>query len=67
MDAAVNRTDRIDVKSVSGPIKAVGDYVFSAGLDGVTSVSAATSAASLVKFPSLGHLRHFFMPLDLML
>jgi hypothetical protein len=65
--AAVNRTARIDVKSVSGPIKAVGQYVFSTGLDGVTSVSAATSAASLVKFPSLGHRRHFFTPLDLML
>jgi len=67
VDAAVNRTARIDVKSVSGPIKAVGEYVFSTGLDGVTSVSAATSAASLVKFPSLGHRRHFFTPLDLML
>jgi hypothetical protein len=67
VDAAVNRTARIDVKSVSGPIKAVGEYVFSAGLDGITNISAATSAASLAKFPSLGHRRHFFTPMDLML
>jgi hypothetical protein len=65
--AAVNRTARIDVKSVSGPIKAVGQYVFSAGLDGITNISAATSAASLAKFPKLGHARHFFTPMDLML
>ena len=67
VDAAVNRTARIDVKSVSGPIKAVGEYIFSSGLDGITNISAATSAASLAKFPSLGHGRHFFTPLDLML
>lgn len=67
VDAAQNRTARVDVKSVSGPIKAVGQYVFSAGLDGVTNISAATSAASLAKFPKLGHNRHFFTPMDLML
>lgn len=67
VDAAVNRTARIDVKSVSGPIRAVGEYIFSSGLDGITNISAATSAASLAKFPSLGHGRHFFTPMDLML
>lgn len=65
--AAVNRTARIDVKSVSGPIKAVGAYVFSIGLDGLTNLEGRTSAASLAKFPKLGHQRHFFTPLDLML
>ena len=67
VDAAVNRSARIDVKSVSGPIKAVGEYVFSAGLGGITNISAATSAASLAKLPPLGHGRHFFTPMDLML
>jgi hypothetical protein len=64
--AAANRSARIAVKSVSGPIRAVGQYLFSTRLDGVTNLSGSASAATLVKFPSLGHRRHFFTPLDLM-
>jgi hypothetical protein len=64
--AASNRSARIQVKSVSGPIRALGQYLFSTRLDGVTNLSGSVSAATLVKFPSLGHRRHFFTPLDLM-
>jgi hypothetical protein len=64
--AASNRSARIAVTSVSGPIRAAGQYLFSARLDGITNISGSVSAATLVKFPSLGHGRHFFTPLDLM-
>jgi hypothetical protein len=64
--AAVNRSVRITVKSVSGPIRAAGSYVFSLRLDGLRNTYGSTSAASLAKFPSLGHNRHFFNPLDMM-
>jgi hypothetical protein len=64
--AASNRSARIQVKSVSGPIRALGQYLFSTRLDGVTNLSGSVSAATLVKFPALGHRRHFFTPLDLM-
>ncbi|MCW2999092.1 MAG: hypothetical protein JWN65_2641 [Solirubrobacterales bacterium] len=69
----VNNTARVDVKDVSGPIRVAGSYVFSTRRTGITNLSAATSAATLVKFPKLGprslppaRRRHFFTPLDLM-
>lgn len=64
--AVSNRSARIDVKSVSGPIRVLGAYGFTVRLDGVRSIFGSTSAASLAKFPSLGHARHFFTPIDLM-
>ena len=69
----VNNTARVDVKSLSGPIKLSGSYVFSTRLSGITNLSATTKAASLATFPPLGPLsrpkderRHFFTPFDLM-
>jgi hypothetical protein len=66
VDAVANRTARISVKSVSGPIRAVGQYGFTARLDGVTNIFASTSATTVTKLPPLGHGRHFFTVLDLM-
>jgi hypothetical protein len=64
IDAAVNRTARISVKSVSGPLRAVGAYGFTARLDGISNLWGSTSAATLTKFPPLGHKRHLFTPID---
>src|SRR4051812_30631172 len=70
----VSNSARVDVKSVSGPIKVAGSYAFSTRLSGVTNLSAFTKAASRAKFPKLGPAsaaaadrRHFFTPYDLML
>jgi hypothetical protein len=67
VDAASNRTGRVTVKSVSGPIRAVGQYLFSSRLDGLRTTLASTSAATLLHLPRLGRGRHFFNPLDLMI
>jgi hypothetical protein len=64
--AAVNRSARITVRSVSGPLRAAGQYVFALRLDGLRNTFGSTAASTLVKFPKLGHGRHFFTPLDLM-
>jgi hypothetical protein len=64
--AVSNRSARIDVQSVSGPIRVVGAYGFSVRLDGVRNLWGSSSAASLAKFPRLGHGRHFFTPIDFM-
>jgi hypothetical protein len=64
--AAANRSARFTFKSVSGPIRAAGQYLFTDRLDGLTLIAGASSAASLVKAPRLGHDRHFFTPFDLM-
>jgi hypothetical protein len=64
--AAVNRSARLTAKSVSGPLRAAGDYVFSLRLDGLRNTFGTTEAATLAKLPKLGHGRHFFTPLDLM-
>jgi hypothetical protein len=64
--AVENRTASFQVKSVSGPIRVVGQYGFSTRLDGVRNIWGSSSAASLSKFPKLGHGRHFFTPIDLM-
>jgi hypothetical protein len=64
VDAVANRSARLSVKSVSGPLRVVAQYGFTTRLDGVTNIFGASSAASLVKFPRLGHGRHFFTPFD---
>jgi hypothetical protein len=64
--AAANRSARLVVKSVSGPIRAAGNYVFALRLDGLRSTYGSSSAATLLKFPKIGHGRHFFNPLDFM-
>jgi len=73
VDQASNGTAVLKVQSVSGPMKVAGAYQFTTRLDGVTSVSSATKAASLAKLPPLGpsalpvaKRRHFFTPFDLM-
>jgi hypothetical protein len=73
VDQASNDTAIVKVQSVSGPMKVAGAYQFTTRLDGVTSVSSATKAASLAKLPPLGpsalpvnKRRHFFTPFDLM-
>jgi hypothetical protein len=64
--AVANRSARLTFKSVSGPIRASGQYVFADRLDGLNVITGSSAAASLVKAPSLGHQRHFFTPFDLM-
>jgi hypothetical protein len=73
IDQAANQTAIAKFSSVSGPMKVAGAYQFTTRLDGVTSVSSATKAASLAKLPPLGpsflppdKRRHFFTPFDLM-
>jgi hypothetical protein len=65
--AAAGQTVRITAKSVSGPLRAAGDYLFSLHLDGLRNTFASSAAVSLAKFPKLGHGRHFFTPIDLMI
>lgn len=62
----VNNTARVDVKSLSGPIRLASSYVFSSRLAGITNVTGATKAQTRATFPALGRGRHFFTPLDLM-
>jgi hypothetical protein len=73
VDAVLNQSASVSVKSVSGPINVAGAYGFTLRLDGVTSLWGRTKAASLAKFPPLGpsalptaKRRHFFTPFDLM-
>ncbi|HJS94326.1 MAG TPA: hypothetical protein VJ741_08685 [Solirubrobacteraceae bacterium] len=66
VSAVANRSSRISVKSVSGPIRVVAQYGFDARVDGLTNLWGSSSVATLVKFPRLGHKRHFFTPIDLM-
>lgn len=65
--AVSNRTARVTATSVSGPMRVLGQYLFTLRLDGLRNTWGTASAASLTKFPRLGHGRHFFTPLDLML
>jgi hypothetical protein len=64
--AAANRTARLSVKSVSGPLRVIGQYGFTSRLDGLTSVFGSASAATLVKLPKLGHGQRFLTPVDMM-
>jgi hypothetical protein len=73
IDQAANGTAIAKFSSVSGLMKVAGAYQFTTRLDGITSVSSATKAASLAKLPPLGptalpalRRRHFFTPFDLM-
>jgi hypothetical protein len=66
VQAVSGRSAEVEAKSVSGPMRAAGAYVFTIGLDGLRNPSGSNAAASLVKFPRLGHGRHFFTPVDLM-
>lgn len=65
--AVSSRTARVTANSVSGPMRVGGQYLFTLGLNGLRNTWGSTAAASLVKFPRLGHGRHFFTPFDLML
>jgi hypothetical protein len=65
-DAVANRSARLSVRSVSGPMRAVGVYLFADRVDGVRSTYGSASAATLVKFPPLGHGKHFLTPIDMM-
>jgi hypothetical protein len=69
----VNNSARVDVKSLSGPIKVAGGYTFSTRLSGITHLSGFTRAATRARFPQLGPRgaaedarRRFFTPYDLM-
>jgi len=64
--AVAGSTARFDVKSLSGPIRAVGSYDFTSDLGGVRNTAGASSAATLLKLPRLTHGRHFFTVIDLM-
>jgi hypothetical protein len=64
--AVDNRSARLDAQSVKGPLRTVGEYGFTVRTGGVIDDGASAEAASLVKFPRLGHSRHFFTPIDLM-
>ena len=64
--AAANRSVRLTAKSVSGPLRAAGDYVFALRLDGLRNTYGSTEAATLLKLPKLAHRVHFFTPVDLM-
>ena len=73
VDQAANGTAIVKFASKSGPLKVSGAYQLTLRLDGLTSVSSATKAASLAKLPPLGpsslpvnKRRHFFTPFDLM-
>ena len=69
----VNNTARMDVKSISGPIRIQGSYVFALRAGGVTNLAATTQSASQAKFPALGprslprsRRRRLLTPIDLM-
>lgn len=66
VESVSNNTAQVEAKSISGPMRAVGVYEFTLGLDGLRSPSGSNAGSSLVKFPPLGHRRHFFTPIDLM-
>ena len=73
VEEVVNNSARLNVASVSGPIKVAGSYGYTVRMDGVTNIWGITKAASLATFPELGpralpkaKRRRFFTPLDLM-
>jgi hypothetical protein len=66
VSAVLNRTAQVTVKSVSGPIKAAGSYLYTLRAQGLINTQGTASAATLAKLPKLGHGRHFFTPIDLM-
>lgn len=70
--AVSDRTARISVRTISGPIKGaakggvIGEYGFTTRLEGVTNLWGSTAGQSLAKFPPLDHDRSFLTPVDLM-
>ncbi len=70
--AVSDRTARVSVRTVSGPIKGalkggvIGEYGFTTRLEGITNLWGSTAGQSLAKFPSLAHHRTFLTPVDLM-
>ena len=54
VDAVVNGTARLALKTATGPIKAAGSYGFSKRVDGITNLWGDTSSVTKVKFPKLG-------------
>lgn len=71
--AVLNNTARMNVASVSGPVKVAGSYGYSKRADGVTSLWATTRSATRLKFPPLGPAgvpvakrARFVTPLDLL-
>jgi hypothetical protein len=73
IDDVVNDVARFSVKSVSGPVRTAGSYIFVSRLDGLTNTAAATKAATTASLPPLGpasappsRRRHFFTPFDLL-
>ncbi|MGH2859612.1 MAG: hypothetical protein ACRDMJ_19230 [Solirubrobacteraceae bacterium] len=63
--AAANRSARLSVKSLSGPIRAAGNYIFALRLDGLRNTYGSTEGATIAHLPKLGHGDHFFTPIDL--
>jgi hypothetical protein len=73
VDAVVNNSASVAVKSVSGPINTAGAYGFTLRTDGLTCVWGRTRSATTATLPKLGpgdlpvaNRRHFFTPYDLM-
>jgi hypothetical protein len=72
VSAVAASSARIDVKSVSGPLRGalkgglVGAYGFDLSLSGLSNIWGYAAVATQEKFPHLGHARHFFTPVDLM-
>ncbi len=70
--AVSDRTARLAVRTISGPIKGaasggvIGEYGFTTRLEGVTNLWGSTAGRSLAKFPALAHHRTFLTPVDLM-
>lgn len=70
--AVSDRTARVSVRTVSGPIRGalkggvIGEYGFTTRLEGVTNLWGSTAAQSLAKLPPLEHKRTFLTPVDLM-
>ncbi|MGH2872138.1 MAG: hypothetical protein ACRDL5_06710 [Solirubrobacteraceae bacterium] len=65
--AVENASAEVTAKSISGPMRVKAAYVLSSRLtEGITTIQGSTSAATLLRFPSLGHRLHFFTPVDLM-
>jgi len=63
----VNGSAELTVRSISGPMRVKGAYVFTLRLlEGVSSLSGSAAAATLLRFPKLAHGLHFLTPLDLM-
>ncbi|MGH3004251.1 MAG: hypothetical protein ACRDM1_16565 [Gaiellaceae bacterium] len=73
VDAVVNGTARLKLRSATGPIKAAGTYGFSTRLDGITNLWGTTTSASKLVQPPLGpagsspaRRNHFVTALDLL-